>query len=539
MAKYSIQDTTLTAIGDAIRNKSGKHTRPETETYIATIPEVIVSKTPNATGFETHEGKYPKGDLFDVVYFPGASSIYVDLATDTLYNTGVDYLKIAPGKYNIDNFPLDTTEKIYNTDFTSGKPLRTQLTFDNTDVITILFHAYIEHNRLGYYAECKAFDADGNPMGEYQVELEREIEVPNTFTPAQMATEIEELSTYDPPAEAFEWSGDLSYKLRGGTWDWFVNDFGDRITTKDVSNLSYFANSAQSIVRIPFDINITPKITQLSHCFDSCRSAIEIPQLVGQINNGVKADIDYLFSSCNMLKEIPDDYFYTFGGIDYWTSCQQSTSGKRASMFSYCYSLKKLPDISMLKTKVAYYSCLYYVMCQNCHSLGSVENLPILEIDLTSNVLNNMAINCYRLKSFTFETNEDGTPKTARWKNQTFELSSNSGYTISSINRDIYINKYGNPVEKEIVDDATYQALKDDPDSWTANINYSRYNKLSAIETINSLPDTSAYLAEKGGTNIIKFKGASGALTDGGAINTLTAEEIAVAAAKGWTVTLV
>jgi len=48
------------------------------------------------------------------------------------------------------------------------------------------------------------------------------------------------------------------------------------------------------------------------------------------------------------------------------------------------------------------------------------------------------------------------------------------------------------------------------------------------------LPDTSAY-----GTNTIKFRGAAGALTDGGAINTMTAEEIAVATAKGWTVSFV
>lgn len=65
------------------------------------------------------------------------------------------------------------------------------------------------------------------------------------------------------------------------------------------------------------------------------------------------------------------------------------------------------------------------------------------------------------------------------------------------------------------------------------------YNHDSAVETINSLPDTSAYLASAGGTNTIKFKGDSGSATDGGAINTLTEEEIAVATAKGWTVTLV
>ena len=68
---------------------------------------------------------------------------------------------------------------------------------------------------------------------------------------------------------------------------------------------------------------------------------------------------------------------------------------------------------------------------------------------------------------------------------------------------------------------------------------YSRYNHDSAVATINSLPDTSAYLAANGGTNTIKFKGAAGSATDGGAINTLTEEEIAVATAKGWTCSFV
>ena len=79
--------------------------------------------------------------------------------------------------------------------------------------------------------------------------------------------------------------------------------------------------------------------------------------------------------------------------------------------------------------------------------------------------------------------------------------------------------------------------MKNDPDSWSNSLDYSKYNHDSAVETINSLPDTSAYIATAGGTNTIKFNGYSGAKTDGGAINTLTEEEIAVAAAKGWTVT--
>jgi hypothetical protein len=103
-----------------------------------------------------------------------------------------------------------------------------------------------------------------------------------------------------------------------------------------------------------------------------------------------------------------------------------------------------------------------------------------------------------------------------------------------------YILDYNSGItaDKQVKDDATYQALKNDPDWFTVDLYYSRYNHDSAVATINSLPDTSAYLAEKGGTNTIRFLSTSGSLTDGGAINTLTEEEIAVATAKGWTVSL-
>jgi hypothetical protein len=83
-------------------------------------------------------------------------------------------------------------------------------------------------------------------------------------------------------------------------------------------------------------------------------------------------------------------------------------------------------------------------------------------------------------------------------------------------------------------DDATYQANKNNPKWFTDKVEYSRYNHDSAVNTIKSLPDTSAY-----GTNTIKFKGEAGSATDGGAINTMTEEEIAMASVKGWTVAFV
>jgi hypothetical protein len=86
----------------------------------------------------------------------------------------------------------------------------------------------------------------------------------------------------------------------------------------------------------------------------------------------------------------------------------------------------------------------------------------------------------------------------------------------------------------EISDATSYAQLKNTNGAWTQNSDYSFYNKVSALETINSLPDVSAV-----GTATIKFKGTAGQYTDGGAINTLTSAEIAIASAKGWTVTLV
>ena len=157
---------------------------------------------------------------------------------------------------------------------------------------------------------------------------------------------------------------------------------------------------------------------------------------------------------------------------------------------------------------------------------------------MTSNMFYDTFNQCGRLKNITFQTNEDGTPIIVKWKAQTI----NTRYCGCSEN-DTQTNQIlnynsGITADKEVIDDVTYQQLKNDPDWFSRNIAYSRYNHTSAVKTINSLPDASAYLATAGGTNTIVFQGIEGSATDGGATNTLTEEEIAVAAAKGWTVSI-
>ena len=172
-------------------------------------------------------------------------------------------------------------------------------------------------------------------------------------------------------------------------------------------------------------------------------------------------------------------------------------------------------------------------MCFYCHSLDEIVGLPIPHSAATwvSNAFIHSFSRCSRLKEMTFALKEDGTPYVVKWGGQTIDLSDYVGYATNVFDVVGYNN--GITEDKKVSDNATYQALKNDPDWFGVGVNYSRYNHTSAVNTINSLPDTSAYLTANGGTNTIKFTGAAGALTDGGAINTLTEEEIAVAVSKG------
>ena len=208
-------------------------------------------------------------------------------------------------------------------------------------------------------------------------------------------------------------------------------------------------------------------------------------------------------------------------------------------MFNNCYSLRSFP-ISLIKSGnpyIRYNSNYYYDGFYGCYALDELINLPIpyTKTTWTSNAFIDTFRNCHRLKDITFKTNDDGTAIAVKWKGQVIDLTNYVGYT--SIGDEATKYNSGITADKRVTDATSYEALNNDPDWFTADVNYSRYNHDSAVNTINSLPDASAYLATAGGTNTIKFKGSSGTNTDGGAISNLTETEIAVATAKGWTVT--
>jgi len=359
------------------------------------------------------------------------------------------------------------------------------------------------------------------------------------IAPLDMADEISSIESgsgggYELPDEAFVISGDCNYRFANGGWDWFIEGFGDKITTKDINNATYMF-SGSNVEKIPFEINFKSSSPShdIGYMFNVCTKLLSIPKM----NNCVPFNMVCMFSHCYNLRQLPDNLADWFD----WSYMEKQTSAYTCSRnyaFQYCCSLRSFPMefLNHGNPIVVYSFSIYYGCFSNCYSLDEIIGLPFphLSATWTSNAFTSTFNQCNRVKDITFALQEDGTPYSVNWKNQTIDLSIGVGYG-SAIN--ITNHNSGITADKRATDDTTYQALKNDPDWFTTITDYSRYNHDSAVNTINSLPDTSAYLASAGGTNTIKFKGQSGALTDGGAINTLTEEEISVAVNKGWTVT--
>ena len=353
----------------------------------------------------------------------------------------------------------------------------------------------------------------------------------------EMPTEIAGISGGNEPTDAdLTISGNCSYMFAYGQWDWFINKYGNRITTENISTANQMFNNSNVSI-IPFELNFSQTGNySTSYLFNDCGNLTSVPK----INNCATSECNYIFNYCSRLRYLPDDIatWFDWSYIDGLTS---QYSGSRCSSFSHCHSLRSVP-MSFLAhgNPVATYSySIYYYGFQDCFVLDELLNLPNPHYNATwtSNAFLYTFTNCDRLKNLTFALNpETNAPYVVKWKNQTIDLSGQIGRGSSRNSFTSYNS--GITADKEVKDDATYQALKNDPDWFTIKAEYSRYNHDSAVATINSLPDASAYITANGGTNTIKFLGMHGSSTDGGAISNLTAEEIAVASAKGWTVSL-
>ena len=319
----------------------------------------------------------------------------------------------------------------------------------------------------------------------------------NEWKESTVATAYEASDIPAPTLSNLKFTEDLSYLNYGGKWDWFLTKYKDYIETYNISKVKdMFANSSMS--QIPFKIKLGPGTKTVdffgflsgSH-IQTLNDTLVIPEDISSYT----LSLSDMFSSGSYLREIPSEV------LNLETYANKKSIGQ--SGFTNCFVLDKINNLGVNQTKAQ-----------------------------TSNLFIGMLSRCCRLQSFTFVPNQ-----TASWQNQVINFSS----PVVGVSPTSYdLSAYMKGDTKLITNESSYNLHKNHPNRWTKLEAYALYNHDSAVETINSLPDTSAYLAStSGGTNTIKFKGAQGAKTDGGAINTMTEEEIAVATAKGWTVSFV
>lgn len=350
-----------------------------------------------------------------------------------------------------------------------------------------------------------------------------------TYKPSEMAAAITAISGggggSGVPAEALVFRRDCSYKFYNNNWEWFWNIYKDSITTSDitgaVSMFHSFRGAASSVV-LNFRANYGIDTGNMFYdCFN---------KTVSKIINLKPSSTKSMFRAYGATT-LPE-----FENLN-MSDLQASTYASCSSMFQSCKRLRSIPEdfLKQLYTSNnSAYASHFNMGFSNCWALDEIKGLRMsMGSNITSNCFTDTFSRCHRIKDVIFATQEDGTPYTANMKSQNIKLNPYVGYFS------MYSDGYGGaglPESAAIKDAGTYATNKNNPDSWTALPEYSRYNHTSAVNTINSLPDTSAYLAANGGTNTITFLPTSGSLTDGGAVEALTEEEIAVAAAKGWTV---
>lgn len=355
-----------------------------------------------------------------------------------------------------------------------------------------------------------------------------------TYKPGEMAAAISNLSTstYVPTDEDLTFRNCQSTKLFAeNQFSWLLDNYKDK-KIRFTGNCYYMA-----------DTFYTSKREDLSNViFEDCRSpySVSLEGLLSfaktkyppKVKNCEIVSLSNAFQDAKDLKNLPS----------FENSVVKISNNKKKVLTNMCADAYSLEDVNfdiskgmeLKDTRYSYDPPYYGEVFKSCLSLKSIVfSLPMVQASpvTKNNQFKTFVDVCPRLRRLKFKNYLPS----LQMKSQVIEID----YMIGYVNKNAYIVS-DNPeyflTDKEIKDDATYQALKNDPDAWTRDQAYSFYNHDSAVETINSLPDTSAFLAEQGGTNTIKFRGNLGAKTDGGAINTMTAEEIAIAAAKGWTV---
>ena len=493
MATYSIQGDTLKGMADSIRAYKGEN--PDNPLEI------------------TH--KFNDSDSPFYYNFPGAKSIKITIqefigSSDLIgvpYKTNKDWPYMT-NKYKEDAF--------FTIDESQTLPL--DVIVNNTEYITLNL-AY--KRGVIYGATLKMVIQAYDNKGELLPKVTK-------YTATDIANELSEVYSIAPKPEDLILKGDCTGMFRNGKFNWVLDKI--QSTTK-ISNLNTMFKDNMNVTGINFDLNLYDSYVDASFVFQNCVRLEKLPDIYGTDNTKIRS-IENLFDGCQKIKFIPASW----ENINYYNNTEYADY--QNYIFQYCYNLRKISTNFLKKIRNdginSYYTGLGNNGFYHCSTLEEINGyvIPNPSRTISSNLFRNTFYYCSRLKDLIF-LKEEGTR--GNLQGQTIDLRDSVGY-VQSLTGDFPVNFVDKSEFDLITDDESYQRFKDSENSFACSIEYSRYNHDSAVRTINSLPDLSG---NTGAANTIIFKGEAGSRTDGGAINTMTEEEIAVATAKGWVISFV
>lgn len=482
MARYSIDEKTLTDIADAVRAKVG------IEGSLKYVQDVICDTGKITVSLENLYGQRFRITVSDIVLAEGCGYIQMNWkGPDSPYGSAVNLSINYSGVKR-----LNPKELMF---------------FSQNNIIGSTFHLVVE-----------AVD---------------ENDIPYTMTPLQMAEAIDEMMGI--PEEALFLTGDCSYRLSQNGWNWFIEQCGDKITAQDISNPSYMFANSKTLREIPFSIYLSSSMKNhpASSMFSNCNQLINIPM----IHSLKVQEMSSMFSGCNSISFFPENFAKDWD----WSILDDATSaytGSMSNLFTNCMKLREIPQELLIHGNPfwTYSYALTYGGFNNCYGLEKVENvfIPYKSTAMTasySNVFNNTVKSCCRLKKFTLQTQQDGTPyDVSGWKSQTIDLST-VGYGSLSFMRLVGLTE-----ETQIDNEEKWRGYIDGsyPDGWAASVEYSTFGATAVREFIASLPSITG-----GSNNTVKLKQGAASAIPGEEMTSLTEEDIAVATEKGWTITFV
>ena len=109
----------------------------------------------------------------------------------------------------------------------------------------------------------------------------------------------------DLPEEALVISGNCDKRFANNGWNWYIEQYGDRITTNDITDASNMFDDSKKITKVPFDLNFMSIVNyhNLTNIFSNCHNLRQLHKL----NNVKVYSTTYMFNNCFRLRTIPDD----------------------------------------------------------------------------------------------------------------------------------------------------------------------------------------------------------------------------------------